>query len=58
MTVFGRTHSFDPQTDPVVRIEAGKLRSKLEHFYYARAGKEPIRIDAFPEAAIFRLLKP
>ena len=45
VTVFGRTHSFDPQTDPVVRIEAGKLRSKLEHFYYARAGKEPIRID-------------
>ena len=45
VTVFGRTHNFDPQTDPVVRIEAGKLRSKLEHFYYARAGKEPIRID-------------
>ncbi len=45
VTVFGRTHSFDPQADPVVRIEAGKLRSKLEHFYYARAGKEPIRID-------------
>lgn len=45
VTVFGRTHSFDPQTDPVVRIEAGKLRSKLEHFYYARAGKESIRID-------------
>lgn len=45
VTVFGRTNSFDPQTDPVVRIEAGKLRSKLEHFYYARAGKEAIRID-------------
>lgn len=45
VTVFGRTQNFDPQTDPVVRIEAGKLRSKLEHFYYARAGKEAIRID-------------
>ena len=29
VTVFGRTHSFDPQTDPVVRIEAGKLRTTV-----------------------------
>jgi TolB-like protein len=32
-TVFGRPDSFDPQLDPVVRMEAGRLRRALERFY-------------------------
>jgi TolB-like protein len=32
-TVFGRPDSFDPQMDPVVRMEAGRLRRALERFY-------------------------
>lgn len=32
-TVFGRDDSFDPQLDPVVRMEAGRLRRSLERFY-------------------------
>ena len=33
-TVFGRPDNFDAQTDPIVRVEAAKLRSRLEHYYY------------------------
>src|SRR3954471_21271307 len=32
--VFDRTPSFDPVSDPVVRIEAGRLRRCLEHYYW------------------------
>jgi TolB-like protein len=31
--VFGRPDSFDPQMDPVVRMEAGRLRRALERLY-------------------------
>lgn len=31
--VFGLGENFDPNTNPLVRTEAGRLRSKLEHFY-------------------------
>jgi TolB-like protein len=45
LEVLGRNPSFDPQADPVVRIEAGRLRRRLER-YYLRAGQnDPIRID-------------
>ena len=39
-SVFGRPDSFDPQIDPVVRMEAGRLRRALERFYLleGRAG--------------------
>lgn len=35
--VFGRPAHFNPTTDPIVRIEAGKLRRDLE-FYYLKSG--------------------
>ena len=44
LAVFGRDSSFDPQVDPTVRVEAGKLRSKLERYYYFNQS-DPIRID-------------
>lgn len=34
--VFGRPSSFDPMTDPVVRIEASRLRTSLENGYEAQ----------------------
>lgn len=50
-TVFGRDESFDPQLDSIVRIEAGRLRRSLEH-YYLTVGQYPagrqgsrVRID-------------
>jgi tetratricopeptide (TPR) repeat protein len=31
--VFGRPQSFDPQADPIVRVQARRLRTLLEQFY-------------------------
>jgi TolB-like protein len=43
--VFGRDHTFDAQSDPVVRIEAGRLRRALERYYLTDGQADPIRID-------------
>lgn len=43
-TVFGRDSSFDPQLDSIVRIEAGRLRRSLEHYYLTSGVNEPVRI--------------
>jgi hypothetical protein len=41
----GRGSDFDPQRDPIVRVEAGRLRQALAR-YYAGAGRDdPLRID-------------
>jgi TolB-like protein len=42
--VFGRDASFDPQTDPIVRIEAGHLRRSLERYYLTGGQSDPILI--------------
>ena len=42
--VFGRDVSFDPQTDPIVRIEAGHLRRALERYYLTAGQADPILI--------------
>jgi TolB-like protein len=44
--VFGRDPgSFDPQIDPVVRMEAGKLRRRLERYYLGVGRSDPVRIE-------------
>ena len=45
MEVFGRDESFDPQNDPVVRIEAGRLRRALEHYYLLSGKDDPVFIE-------------
>lgn len=42
--VFGRNASFDPQLDPVVRMEARRLRRSLERFYLTDGKKSAVRI--------------
>ena len=42
--VFGRDQTFT-QDDPVVRIEAGRLRRSLERYYLVEGDRDPIRID-------------
>jgi hypothetical protein len=37
LEVFGRPETFDPTVDPVVRVEAGRLREKLREYYGALA---------------------
>ncbi len=46
--VFGRTASFDPRKDNVVRIQAGRLRSRLAIYYQSEGANDPVRID-FPK---------
>ena len=42
--VFGRPKTFNPTGDPIVRIEAGKLRRDLETYYLKSGKQDPIRI--------------
>jgi adenylate cyclase len=42
--VFGRNETFDSQSDPVVRIEAGRLRRALERYYLTAGRADPIVI--------------
>ena len=43
--VFGRGEDFDPNKDPIVRIEAGKLRRDLETYYLKAGRRNPLRIS-------------
>jgi TolB-like protein/Flp pilus assembly protein TadD len=46
----GRGGSFDPRTDPIARVEASRLRSRLD-LYYAREGTaDPVQI-ALPKGS-------
>jgi adenylate cyclase len=45
LAAFDRTEDFDPLTDPIVRIEAGRLRRSLEHYYLTTGQADRIRID-------------
>jgi adenylate cyclase len=45
LAVYGRNESFDPQVDPIVRVEAGRLRRALEHYYLTDGKNDPIRIE-------------
>ncbi|PYB75337.1 hypothetical protein [Rhizobium wuzhouense] len=42
--VFSRDEGFDPGTDPLVRVQAGKLRKLLNLFYAEEGRNEPLRI--------------
>jgi TolB-like protein len=44
MEVFGRDASFDPQNDPIVRVEAGHLRRGLERYYLDAGRFDPVEI--------------
>jgi TolB-like protein len=44
LEVFGRDSSFDAQADPVVRIEAGRVRRALERYYLTAGKSDPILI--------------
>ncbi len=43
--VFDRDESFDPAIDAIVRVEAGRLRSKLLEYYDELGRDDPIRIE-------------
>lgn len=45
VTVFGRGNDFDPQIDPIVSVEAGRLRRALEHYYLSGGRNNALRIE-------------
>jgi adenylate cyclase len=45
LEVFGRPDTFDPVVDPVVRVEAARLRDKLREYYAADGQRDPIHIE-------------
>ena len=44
LAVYGRSETFDPQVDPIVRVEAGRLRRALEHYYFTAGKNNSVRI--------------
>ena len=42
--VFGRGPDFNPDLDSIVRIEAGRLRRALDHYYLTVGGSDGLRI--------------
>src|SRR3989440_11348 len=46
--VFGRQHDFDPHVDSMVRVQAGRLRTKLAE-YYASEGAEDQMVLELPK---------
>lgn len=48
--VCGRSVSFDPKTDPIVRVDANRLRSRLEK-YYETEGVNDVVLIGLPKGA-------
>lgn len=44
MSVFGRDETFDQQIDPIVRLEARRLRQDIDGYYAGPGRSDPIRL--------------
>lgn len=42
--VFDRSHDFNPVTDTIVRVQANKLRSRLDQYYADEGRDDPVRV--------------
>jgi TolB-like protein len=42
---FGRGSGFDPQVDPIVRVEATRLRRTMERYYAGNGNADPVIIE-------------
>ncbi|MEW6440267.1 MAG: hypothetical protein AB1640_04955 [bacterium] len=45
IAVFDRDARFDPQTDPIVRVQAGRLRRALESYYLEEGAQDPVHME-------------
>jgi serine/threonine-protein kinase len=43
--VFDRPESYDPRSDPIVRVEARRLRTKLKEYYRSEGSDDAVVID-------------
>ena len=55
--VFGRGSDFDPRTDPIARVEASRLRSRLE-LYYATEGAADSVVITLPRGGYVPHFEP
>ncbi|WP_428642144.1 hypothetical protein [Roseibium sp.] len=56
----GRPQDFNPVTDPIVRVEAARLRRRLAKYYESSGASDPVRIE-IPKgsyAPVFRRARP
>src|SRR5215207_5007053 len=43
--VFGKEPSFDPRTDPIVRVQARRLRARLARYYREEGQNDEVIVD-------------
>ncbi len=43
--VYGRPADFDPQSDSTIRVQAGRLRSKLAEYYVGKGAEDPVVVE-------------
>jgi TolB-like protein/Flp pilus assembly protein TadD len=55
--VFGKEESFDPRTDPIVRVQARRLRNKLVNYYRDEGRSDDIIIE-LPKGGYVPVFKP
>ena len=56
MEVFDRDDKYDPRVDSIVRVEAGRLRSRLDEYYSGDGARDAIRIS-LPRGAYVALFE-
>ena len=45
LEVFGRKEEFDPRVDSIVRVEARRLRSKIDEYYRTEGRENDVRVE-------------
>lgn len=45
LEVFQRPPDYDPKVDPIVRVQARRLRAKLDEYYAGEGAADPVRIQ-------------
>ena len=55
--VFGKEETFDPRTDPIVRVQARRLRAKLVR-YYREEGRTDEPVIELPKGGYAPVFKP
>jgi TolB-like protein len=54
--VFDRKDGYDPRLDPIVRVEARRLRAKLAEYYEGRGREEQLRLE-YPRGSYIPIVK-
>ncbi len=50
--IYGRHPDYDPAVDPIVRVEANRLRARLHEYYETEGRSEPVRLSLPPDSCV------